>query len=173
MVLLHSQLMRKYGFDLLISLPPLLWEGELIEEPTFLENFSWTKMLGNKIMFDKNRGKKCLVELTLTRCTYYISNWMSCDIIEYPLWQSLDILLWLILYSWQLNSQELGAPDNSHRFYRQLEWFPRLQNNLLMRTCKHKILSFVVLNMAKHTIISFTLVDFVSTFFVFNMVRRI
>ena len=43
----------------------------------------------------------------------------------------------------------------------------------LIRTQKHKILSIVVLNMAKFTIISFLLIDFVSILFIFNSFRRI
>ena len=43
----------------------------------------------------------------------------------------------------------------------------------LMRTQKHKILSIIVLNMAKYTIISLILIDFVPIFFIFNLFRRI
>ena len=40
-----------------------------------------------------------------------------------------------------------------------------------MRTKKHKMLSIVVLNMAKYTIISLILTDFVPIFFIFNLFR--
>ena len=39
----------------------------------------------------------------------------------------------------------------------------------IMRTKKHKMLSIVVLNMAKYTIISLILTDFVPKFFIFNL----
>ena len=42
-----------------------------------------------------------------------------------------------------------------------------------MRTQKHKILSIIVLNMAKYTIISLILIDFVPIFFIFNLFQRI
>ena len=42
----------------------------------------------------------------------------------------------------------------------------------LMRTHKHKMLSIVVLNMAKYTIISLILIDFVPIFFIFNLFRN-
>ena len=43
----------------------------------------------------------------------------------------------------------------------------------LIRTQKHKMLSIVVLSMAKYTIISLILIDFVPIFFIFNLFRRI
>ena len=43
----------------------------------------------------------------------------------------------------------------------------------LMRTQKHKILSIIVLNMAKYTIISLILIDFVPIFVIFNLLQRI
>ena len=43
----------------------------------------------------------------------------------------------------------------------------------LMRTQKHKILSIIVLNMAKYTIVSLILTDFVPIFFIFNLFQRI
>ena len=43
----------------------------------------------------------------------------------------------------------------------------------LMRTQKHRILSIVILNMTKYTIISPILIDFLPTFFIFNLFRRI
>ena len=42
----------------------------------------------------------------------------------------------------------------------------------LMSTQKHKILSIVVLNMAKYTIISLILTDFVQIFFIFSLFRK-
>ena len=42
----------------------------------------------------------------------------------------------------------------------------------LMRTQKDKILSIVVLNMAKYTIISLILTDFVPIFFIFNLFQQ-
>ena len=42
----------------------------------------------------------------------------------------------------------------------------------IMRTKKHKMLSIVVLNMAKYTIISLILTDFVPIFFIFNLFRK-
>ena len=42
----------------------------------------------------------------------------------------------------------------------------------LMRTQKHKILSIVVLNMAKYTIISLILTDFVQIFFIFSLFQK-
>ena len=43
----------------------------------------------------------------------------------------------------------------------------------LMRTKKHKVLSIVVLNMAKYTIISLILSEFVPIFFIFNLFQNI
>ena len=42
----------------------------------------------------------------------------------------------------------------------------------IMRTKKHKILSIVVLNMAKYTNISLILVDFVPIFFIVNLIQN-
>ena len=42
-----------------------------------------------------------------------------------------------------------------------------------MRTQKHKMLSIVVINMAKYTIISLRLIDFVRIIFIFNLFQRI
>ena len=42
----------------------------------------------------------------------------------------------------------------------------------LMRTQKHKILSIVVLNMAKYTFISLIITDFVQIFFIFSLFRK-
>ena len=42
----------------------------------------------------------------------------------------------------------------------------------LMRTQKHKILSIIVLNMAKYTIILLILIDFVPIFFIFNLSQQ-
>ena len=41
-----------------------------------------------------------------------------------------------------------------------------------MRTQKDKILSIVVLNMAKYTFISLILIDFVPIFFIFNLFQK-
>ena len=43
----------------------------------------------------------------------------------------------------------------------------------LMRTQKHKILSIVVLNMAKYTMLSLILTDFVAIFFIFSLFWQI
>ena len=43
----------------------------------------------------------------------------------------------------------------------------------LMRTQKHKILSLVVLNMAKYTIISLILIAFVPILFIFNLFQNV
>ena len=42
-----------------------------------------------------------------------------------------------------------------------------------MRTQKHKILSLVVLNMAKYTIISLILIAFVPILFIFNLFQNV
>ena len=58
----------------------------------------------------------------------------------------------------------------SSRGYQRLK---KMTHFHLMRTQKHKILSLIVLNMAKYTIISLILIDFVPIFFILNFFRRI
>ena len=49
----------------------------------------------------------------------------------------------------------------------------RQGGRVVKRTQKHKVLSIVVLNMAKFTSISLLLIDFVPIFFIFNLFLRI
>ena len=72
-----------------------------------------------------------------------------------------------------LGFQQLGAAvTKSPKFQRVPKTNKIITHFHLMRTPKHKILTIVVLNMAKYTIISLILTDFVPIFFIFNLFRK-
>ena len=69
--------------------------------------------------------------------------------------------------------EKFGNQQKSPEFQRVPKTKEIMTHFHLMRTQKHKILSIVVLNMAKYTIISLILIDFVPIFFILNLFERI